>query len=193
MYIQIVAVEPHLEADELEERPTTFEQNFNLRRFRYETPFTKDGRAQGDFHEQWKRRSILTTEAAFPHVRKRLRVVDTQEDDFSPIENAIEMLERKVAALKAELGSASPQPKHLQMQLQGSLLTQVNVGPLAICATFLDAKVRAKYDAKLTDRCVWRCCASWRSLVALTSLLRTPLACTNRRAIWSARSASASR
>jgi hypothetical protein len=150
-FLQIVAVEPHLDADELAQRATTFERNFNLRRFYFETPFTPAGRAQGELKDQWKRKSVLTLEAAFPHVRKRLRVVKLDTSDYSPIECAIELLQRKVRSLKAELSSAQPQSKVLQMELQGSLLTQVNVGPLAICETFLVPAARAQVEPRLAD------------------------------------------
>ena len=66
-----------------------YEQNFNVRTFRYETPFTKSGKAHGDVDQQWKRRTTLTVEAAFPHVRSRLAVIDTQTADFEPIESVV--------------------------------------------------------------------------------------------------------
>lgn len=169
-YMQIVAVEPFLDADELARRPTTFERNFNLRRFVFETPFTPGGRAQGELKEQWKRKSVLTLEAAFPHMRKRLRVVKIDETDCSPVECAIELLQRKVRSLKAELSSAAPQSKVLQMELQGSLLTQVNVGPLAICETFLAPAAKAQLEPRLADALFDTMCELERTLGAAVKL-----------------------
>lgn len=60
-YIQITYVEPHFEKWELRQRVTFFQKNYNLRRFVYSTPFTMDGRAHGDLHEQYKRKTIITT------------------------------------------------------------------------------------------------------------------------------------
>ena len=60
-YIQITHVTPYFDEKELEERKTEFECNNNIRRFMYETPFTKDGKARGDIHEQYKRKTILTS------------------------------------------------------------------------------------------------------------------------------------
>ena len=60
-YIQVTHVKPYFEAKELEERLTHFEKNNNIRRFMYETPFTKNGRAHGQVHEQWKRRTLITS------------------------------------------------------------------------------------------------------------------------------------
>lgn len=66
VYIQITYVEPHLENFELRQRETHFERNFNLNRFIFATPFTKSGRAHGELHEQYKRKTILTTASHFP-------------------------------------------------------------------------------------------------------------------------------
>lgn len=43
-----------------------------------------------DLSIQWKRRTILTVEASFPHLKRRLEVVSIKEIDFSPIERAID-------------------------------------------------------------------------------------------------------
>ncbi len=48
-------------------------------KFIYEIPFTKSGKTHGDMAEQYKLRTIVTVEASFPHIRKRLRVVDRME------------------------------------------------------------------------------------------------------------------
>ena len=62
VYIQISHATPYYEEGELEHKVTDFERNNNVRRFMYETPFTKDGKAHGEIEEQWKRRTILTSE-----------------------------------------------------------------------------------------------------------------------------------
>ncbi len=60
-YIQLTYVTPYFEEKELEDRTTDFERNNNIRRFMYETPFTKNGKARGEIEEQFKRRTILTS------------------------------------------------------------------------------------------------------------------------------------
>ena len=62
VYIQVTYVTPYFDAKENEERQTDFERNNNLRRFMYETPFTKNGKPRGEVDEQFKRRTILTSE-----------------------------------------------------------------------------------------------------------------------------------
>jgi Dedicator of cytokinesis. len=54
----------------------------------FETPFTKDGsnKPRAEPCDQWKRRTIITTEYSFPYVKKRLKVVSKREIELSPIE-----------------------------------------------------------------------------------------------------------
>jgi len=101
-YIQITYVEPYFDVSELRQRITIFEKNFNLsmlldknsdsmtdlwvcfyflslERFMFATPFTPDGRAHGDLHEQFKRKTILTTANHFPYVKTRIQVVEREQ------------------------------------------------------------------------------------------------------------------
>ena len=48
-------------------------------RFIFSTPFTPDGSPHGELHEQFKRKTILTTETHFPYVKTRIKVVDRKE------------------------------------------------------------------------------------------------------------------
>ena len=64
-YIQVSFVTPYFEEKELQERVTDFERNNTLRRFMFETPFTKGSQAQGAIEEQYKRRTILVSELRF--------------------------------------------------------------------------------------------------------------------------------
>ncbi|KAK8782632.1 hypothetical protein V5799_016026, partial [Amblyomma americanum] len=75
-YIQITYVEPYFDMYELRERVTYFDKNYNIRRFVYATPFTTDGRAHGDLHEQYKRKTIVTTANSFPYVKTRIQVIE---------------------------------------------------------------------------------------------------------------------
>lgn len=61
-YLQITHVSPYFCKDELEERQNDFEQNHDVDSFMFETPFTRKGSARGHVEEQWKRRTILTSE-----------------------------------------------------------------------------------------------------------------------------------
>eukprot|EP01113_Clastostelium_recurvatum_P012359 TRINITY_DN1641_c0_g1_i2.p1 TRINITY_DN1641_c0_g1~~TRINITY_DN1641_c0_g1_i2.p1 ORF type:complete len:1978 (-),score=555.53 TRINITY_DN1641_c0_g1_i2:59-5992(-) len=151
-YLQVISVDPFLTESELVERPTPIEQNFNIAAFTFEVPFTKTGKAHGDMAEQYKRKTILRVEAAFPYLLKRMKVIDKKEIEIVPIQNSLDIIERKTNNLRAELSSGLPNTKTLQINLQGCLLLQVNAGPLEICRVFLDPAVKSKYPAEQIAR-----------------------------------------
>ena len=73
-YVQITYVEPYFDVHEEKDRVTSFEKNYNIKHFSFATPFTPDGRAHGELHEQYKRKTILTTQHMFPYIKKRVQV-----------------------------------------------------------------------------------------------------------------------
>jgi hypothetical protein len=66
--------------------------------------------------------------------------------ELSPIENAVLLLKNKTQSMKNELNSRNPRLKILQRELQGSLLLQVNAGPLAIMQAFLKDEDSKKFE-----------------------------------------------
>ncbi|GAA6106018.1 dedicator of cytokinesis protein 8 isoform X1 [Tachysurus ichikawai] len=137
-YIQITFVEPYFDDYEMKDRMTNFEKNFNLRRFMYTTPFTKSGRPRGELNEQYKRKTILTTQHAFPYVKTRINVIQKEEFDLTPIEVAIEDMQNKTRELAIATHKEKPDAKMLQMVLQGSVTATVNQGPLEVAQVFLN-------------------------------------------------------
>uniref|UniRef100_A0A7N8XF84 Dedicator of cytokinesis 8 n=1 Tax=Mastacembelus armatus TaxID=205130 RepID=A0A7N8XF84_9TELE len=137
-YIQITYVEPYFDDYEMKDRLTNFEKNFNLRRFMYTTPFTKSGRPRGELQEQYKRKTILTTMHAFPYVKTRINVIQKEEFDLTPIEVAIEDMQKKTRELAVATHREQPDAKMLQMVLQGSVGATVNQGPLEVAQVFLN-------------------------------------------------------
>uniref|UniRef100_A0A3B4DTK2 Dedicator of cytokinesis 8 n=1 Tax=Pygocentrus nattereri TaxID=42514 RepID=A0A3B4DTK2_PYGNA len=137
-YIQITYVEPYFDDYEMKDRMTNFEKNFNLRRFMYTTPFTKSGRPRGELNEQYKRKTILTTKHAFPYVKTRINVIQKDQIDLTPIEVAIEDMQKKTRELAIATHKEKPDPKMLQMVLQGSVTATVNQGPLEVAQVFLN-------------------------------------------------------
>uniref|UniRef100_H0V767 Dedicator of cytokinesis 7 n=1 Tax=Cavia porcellus TaxID=10141 RepID=H0V767_CAVPO len=136
-YIQITYVEPYFDTYEMKDRITYFDKNYNLRRFMYCTPFTLDGRAHGELHEQLKRKTILTTSHAFPYIKTRVNVIHKEEIILTPIEVAIEDMQKKTQELAFATHQDPADPKMLQMVLQGSVGTTVNQGPLEVAQVFL--------------------------------------------------------
>ncbi|KAL1490945.1 hypothetical protein ABEB36_011614 [Hypothenemus hampei] len=152
-YIQITHVTPYFETDEDREmRQTEFEQNHNVSTFMYETPFTKDGKAQGNVEEQWKRRTILTVSRAFPYVKKKIPVDNRKIVELNPIEVAIDEMRMRVAELEDVVFFQPTDAKKLQLRLQGSVCVQVNAGPLAYASAFLNPSLANRYpDHKVEE------------------------------------------
>lgn len=153
-YLQITAVDPVMEDEDLGSRR---ERIFSLStgsirarvfdRFLFDTPFTKNGKTQGGLEDQWKRRTVLQTEGSFPALVNRLLVTKSELLEFSPVENAIGMIETRTAALRNELeeprsseGDQLPRLQSLQRILQGSVAVQVNSGVLSVCTAFLSGE-----------------------------------------------------
>ncbi|AQL06949.1 Guanine nucleotide exchange factor SPIKE 1 [Zea mays] len=153
-YLQITAVDPVMEDEDLGSRR---ERIFSLStgtvrarvfdRFLFDTPFTKNGKTQGGLEDQWKRRTVLQTEGSFPALVNRLPVTKSESLEFSPVENAIGMIETRTAALRNELeeprsseGDQLPRLQSLQRILQGSVAVQVNSGVLSVCTAFLSGE-----------------------------------------------------
>ncbi|TKR95511.1 hypothetical protein L596_009672 [Steinernema carpocapsae] len=150
-YLQITYVEPYLEGWERRRRPTYYERNHKLHRFVYATPFTKDGRAHGELQEQYKRRTVLTTQHSFPYVKTRLRVIKREQTVLAPIEVAIEDVQKKTRELAAATAQNPPDAKMLQMVLQGCIGTTVNQGPIQVANVFL-AEIALDEHGKPVDK-----------------------------------------
>lgn len=146
IYIQLCNVELHLSKEQLEEKNTGFKQHFGVTRFVMEQPFTRGGGARGTLEDQYIRKTFFTTERMFPFLKKRLRVISVYEEELSPIECAISLIEKRVRALRTELNLSPPNLKNLQRELQGSLLTQVNAGPISIVQIFLSNEKCGSYE-----------------------------------------------
>ncbi|CAG4968488.1 unnamed protein product [Colias eurytheme] len=130
----------------------TFERAHNVRRFVFETPFTRDGAARGPVHHQWLRLTHLTAENWFPYVKRRIPVTECRVEERSPIEVAVAEMEGQVAELSEIVHAKAPDVKRLQLRLQGSVCVQVNAGPIAYANAFLDAALAHMYPDELVDK-----------------------------------------
>ncbi|KJH41274.1 dedicator of cytokinesis [Dictyocaulus viviparus] len=113
------------------------DSNNEIDRFVYATPFTRDGKAHGDLKDQYKRRTLLTTQQSFPYVKTRIRVVEREQRVLQPIQVAIEDIEKKTRELSSAISQSPPDAKILQMVLQGCIGTTVNQGPIQVANVFL--------------------------------------------------------
>ncbi|XP_045766053.1 dedicator of cytokinesis protein 9 isoform X2 [Maniola jurtina] len=130
----------------------SFERAHNVRRFVFETPFTRDGAARGPVHHQRLRLTHLTAENWFPYVKRRVPVIETQVEEKSPIEVAMSEMESQVAELVEIVNAKAPDIKKLQLRLQGSICVQVNAGPLAYANAFLDPTLALMYPDDMVDK-----------------------------------------
>lgn len=78
-------------------------------------------------------------------------VVDREEIVQSPLEVSIEAIKERSSKLLMALSANPPNPKSLQIVLQGSVRLQVNSGPLEIAHTFLRKEVILNYPQNLID------------------------------------------
>ncbi|VDK40732.1 unnamed protein product [Taenia asiatica] len=117
-YIQVTFVEPYMPIDTTTYH-TSFDLHHDVREFFFETPFimqpgmsadacllSSGPKQTEDLTAQWKRRTILTTEAVFPHLRSRLEIVTTRDIDLSPLDAAIDAIQVKVRELTAHIPCA---------------------------------------------------------------------------------------
>jgi hypothetical protein len=139
-YIQIVSVNPIWVPSKFREKktPTPFDKQHMVDHFGFEAPFAPNGgKISEDVDKQWKRRTIYIVPKYYPAVLRRLRVKEVRYDDLEPLGCAIDLLESRINAIETELSIRPPNTKTLQIVLQGSIMLQVNAGPLAIVKVFL--------------------------------------------------------
>lgn len=151
-YIQITHVSAYFDDWELKQRKTDYERSNNIGRFIFETPFVKGSTTTQSalLSEQWKRKTVLSVEAPFPYMKRRLLITNKEALELSPIETAIETIESRVQVLSAQL--IHPNAKTLPLVLQGSVRSSVNVGPTEIAKAFLAKGCNKTYGQSNCDR-----------------------------------------
>nr|CDS26410.2 Dedicator of cytokinesis protein 9 [Hymenolepis microstoma] len=117
-YIQVTFIEPYVPMDSSTQL-AAFDRHHDVREFFFETPFimqpgmtadeclTSSGpKRTEDLTAQWKRRTLVTTKAVFPHLRSRLEIVSIRDIDLSPLDAAIDAIQLKVCELTAYIPCA---------------------------------------------------------------------------------------
>jgi len=139
-YMQIIAVEPYLPILTGKELSTFCKQN-HINQLSIETPYYPPGQKPSeDVDKQWKSRTIFATKNFFPSLLLRHKVEQDRTELVEPLDSAIDLIASRVALLKREMDKTANK-KTLQIVLQGSIMLQVNAGPLAICKVFLSRAV----------------------------------------------------
>jgi len=142
-YIQVMPVEAIYERTIHNRSPTLFEKQHGVNSFYYSQPYAPEGeKISDDVDKQYKINTICKTEHFFPFVSRRFKVISEESQVVEPIDSAIKLIKTRVESLRAELNPGQKaNTKTLQELLQGSILSQVNVGPLAICKTFFSSTI----------------------------------------------------
>jgi len=117
-----------------------YHQNAECRRFVFETPFTKSGRAHAkSTAEQYLRRTICTVVERFPTSEKLQPIVSEEHVDLEPIEAATKAIREKVRdlTLKAFPLEGQAKLKTLYQVLSGAVNPQVHGGVIEVrwCST----------------------------------------------------------
>eukprot|EP00727_Mastigamoeba_balamuthi_P006631 m51a1_g2589 hypothetical protein (1913) ;mRNA; r:418345-424701 len=151
-YFQMAHVTPHFEQSDTS-RTTPYERHYNISMFIWSQAFSEGKKQQTEsLKEQKKKKSILTTELAFPFVKNRLRVISRKETILEPIETALELILDRCEKLVEQLESNPPKLNPLQQVLQGSVAAMVNEGPLKICELFLGEEERKTQQEKHVEK-----------------------------------------
>jgi len=137
-YVQIVNLEPYIEAD-VNKEITWLDRTRNVRRFYFETAYSPDGgRPSEDVSKMYKRKELIVGKLAFPNFFMRVPVETKETMLLKPIDCALDLMVILTSKLKTALNCVPIVAKSLQIILQGAVLAQVNAGPAAIIATFLN-------------------------------------------------------
>eukprot|EP01091_Cochliopodium_minus_P014114 TRINITY_DN4729_c0_g2_i1.p1 TRINITY_DN4729_c0_g2~~TRINITY_DN4729_c0_g2_i1.p1 ORF type:complete len:1936 (-),score=552.25 TRINITY_DN4729_c0_g2_i1:12-5237(-) len=140
VYLQITALTPYFEQEELKTRNNHFKQSNVINKFYYQVPFNpKTGKVgQGETSELHMKKTIITTEFHFPYILKRIPITRKKEVIVTPIEIAISALQDRCNKLHSELNAeGGAQSKTLSHVLQGSVMVTVNEGTLTYAKVFL--------------------------------------------------------
>lgn len=139
-YLQIVNCEIYYDYDQAnaKDRLTYSDRSFDVKRVCFETPYNPEGgKPSEEVSKTYKRKFVLHPAKTFPYLLTRVPIRTKEVKILSPIESAVDLLLSIVLRLKEALNCTPPNTKTVQIILQGSVLTQVNAGPLAIIREFL--------------------------------------------------------
>ncbi|EFC48586.1 dedicator of cytokinesis 7 [Naegleria gruberi] len=111
-YVQITSVKPYYDptdavAYEISNSDRYFNENVNISKFIFETPFTMAGKkSHGSITEQCKRKTIIKTKITFPSVLNRSEVLSKDHTELTPIENSTEIVEMSIQRLATACSGA---------------------------------------------------------------------------------------
>jgi hypothetical protein len=134
-YIHVKAVKQYFTSKERKTRHTVFEQHHNVTRFSFDIPVQKS--SQSSIEHCWLKRTILTLPHPMPYIVRRVEIPpeNIEQVMFSPIEYSCQNIRGQNDLIEQAL--ITQDFVELQRLLHGSLLVQVNEGPMKIAQVFL--------------------------------------------------------
>jgi len=151
-YIQVISVDPYQDRERVKSKKeiTTFDKQHGVDKYVFEAPWCgpDGGKPSEEVSKQWKIRNIYVTPKFYPSLTRRHKVCEENQETLGPLDCAIDLLEIRIELIKLELQLRPPNTKTLQIVLQGSIMLQVNAGPMAIMHYFLGSQGDTKWDNK---------------------------------------------
>jgi hypothetical protein len=143
-YVHVKAVTQYFTSDERLSRLTVFEQNHNVSRFYFDLPFSKT--SQSSIEHCWLKRTIFTLRHPMPYIVRRVEIPPENMEQvmFSPIQYSCQNLRAQVERIEEALQRKDFTA--LQPLIHGSLLVQVNEGPMKIAEVFLGGLTAEKQN-----------------------------------------------
>jgi len=143
-YIQVISVDPYQDRERVKSKKeiTTFDKQHGVDKYVFEAPWCgpDGGKPSEEVSKQWKIRNIYVTPKFYPSLTRRHKVCEENQETLGPLDCAIDLLEIRIELIKLELQLRPPNTKTLQIVLQGSIMLQVNAGPMAIMHYFLGSQ-----------------------------------------------------
>jgi len=147
LFMKVTTIQPYVSQAKNEQIDQFYHHN-SVSTFVLETPFVLgDSKVRtDDITKQCKRKIFLNVNDTFPSLVTRQKITSSKTVELSPIENAIEEIEKRFYLLQTEIFKIKATPSErkeetqiyhsLRMLLQGSLRLQVNGGAAEICSAF---------------------------------------------------------
>lgn len=136
-FIQVTHVEPFYSKTNKKMELSSLGKTHLLKSFFFDVPFVKGEKkkAQGSVENQWIKHNVLTTQIPLPNIVCRAEVIEYAEIDYEPIRVAYRQLKDRIELLRRAIQVRDM--RQVQQLLHGSLLAQVNEGPVKIAEVFL--------------------------------------------------------
>jgi len=135
--ILITSVEPYYK-----EKPI-YPEHMAVKHLYVDNPFTMDGKNHSKaLEDQYRKTTIFEVDIPFPYILTRQKVIKKEEIVFSPLENAIDLIEKTNLRILEALAKDPINLNQLRMVVSGSVIPQVNEGIPSIIKAFFGDNIK---------------------------------------------------